>query len=1169
MKPIIAMLTSRWSISLVGTAALAGLAWFFAPLLPGFEDAPPRVMLIVMLLLAWGGGNALLDARRLRRDAALARGIAAGDGAAETEEAQALRARMTTALRLLKTRLGSRGYLYELPWYAIIGPPGAGKTTALLNAGLRFPLAEQMGQGAVAGVGGTRLCDWWFTEDAVLIDTAGRYTTQDSNAGVDRAGWTTFLDVLQQTRSRQPLNGLLVAFPLSDLARARSPEIKQHAAAIRSRITELQAKFGVGMPIYVLFTKADLIAGFTDFFDDLDRERRAQVWGVTFGLEADNDGRVAAFPGELRALVERLNARLFDRVQAERNPDRRARIAMFPGQVASLEPVLAEFMQAVFSGSYDGPAPLLRGVYFTSGTQEGTPFDRLTGTLARALGLDQTAMPSLQPTQGRSYFLERLLKELIFGEALLVARDPSAVRRRLMLRRAGYAVAALLVIGTAATLWQVRSAGQRNIDALAAALGSYEQTARGLPLDPVADDDLARLAPLLDKARDLPRGAAEPSWLPAALSQHDKLDASARVVYRHALKWALLPRLVWRLETEMRGNLNRADFLYEATLVYLMLGNTGPLDPSLVREWMKLDWEVAYPGPGYALLRDSLLQHLDALLAEPLPQMQLDGQLVAAARDRIATVPLAQRVYSRIRGSVAAQRLPPWRPSDSLGPAGVLLFVRASGQKLTDGIPGFFTLDGFHTVLLPSLGSAAKSAVAESWVLGNQLAFDPSGPQMQELASDVVRLYEADYAPTWDLMLGDLNVVQLRSPSQAAQDLYILASPESPMRKLLVSISRQLTLSVSPGATQPAPKVDASPSNTEQRLQSLFGAAPGVAPTAPQLPGHEIDERYHSLRELVGDGPGAPIDLVLRSIGDTQQQIAKLAATLVSSGAVAPTSGGIDPALALKADAAREPQPLGRWLTEIATSTIALRSGDPRQQLATLFNAGGGPAELCSAVVNGHYPFAANEADDVPIADFARLFAPGAALDGFVNTLLSRYIDTSGKTWRSVPGDAASSPVSAMDLTQFQRAAVIRDVFFADGGTQPHIRLDIAPVSVDAATTQVALDLDGASIVYRRGDHASTQVTWPSFSLQPTMRLVFDPPSAGRAVALQETGPWALFRLFSRGRLVPQPGTAGSYVLTFQLGDRQAVFDIRISSSSNPFAPGMLQDFRCPGLRGN
>ncbi len=75
-----------------------------------------------------------------------------------------------------------------------------------------------MGQGAVAGVGGTRLCDWWFTEEAVLIDTAGRYTTQDSDAAVDRAGWEAFLDLLKRTRPRQPLNGVLVAIALSDIA---------------------------------------------------------------------------------------------------------------------------------------------------------------------------------------------------------------------------------------------------------------------------------------------------------------------------------------------------------------------------------------------------------------------------------------------------------------------------------------------------------------------------------------------------------------------------------------------------------------------------------------------------------------------------------------------------------------------------------------------------------------------------------------------------------------------------------------------------------------------------------------------------------------------------------------------------------------------------------------
>ena len=142
-----------------------------------------------------------------------------------------------------------------------------------------------------------------------------------------------------------------------------------------------------------------------------------------------------------------------------------------------------------------------------------------------------------------------------------------------------------------------------------------------------------------------------------------------------------------------------------------------------------------------------------------------------------------------------------------------------------------------------------------------------------------------------------------------------------------------------PGGVQKAAEPDPSASSTQLRAP---GAARRIAdhdPAAALLPGHEIDERYQALRDLVGHGPAAPIDLVLREVGDVQQQIAKLAATLVEHRRGAITSGGIDPLLALKADAARQPQPLGRWLTEIAASAIALRSGDPRLQLATIFNA--------------------------------------------------------------------------------------------------------------------------------------------------------------------------------------------------------------------------------------
>src|SRR5437879_5614115 len=116
---------------------------------------------------------------------------------------------------------------------------GAGQTTALVNSGLKFPLSRGATPAAVAGVGGTRYCDWWFTEDAVLIDTAGRYTTQDSDAKADQQSWFSFLDLLKKNRPRQPVNGVLVAISLEDLMVMSTAEINAHANAIRARLPEL------------------------------------------------------------------------------------------------------------------------------------------------------------------------------------------------------------------------------------------------------------------------------------------------------------------------------------------------------------------------------------------------------------------------------------------------------------------------------------------------------------------------------------------------------------------------------------------------------------------------------------------------------------------------------------------------------------------------------------------------------------------------------------------------------------------------------------------------------------------------------------------------------------------------------------------------------------------
>jgi type VI secretion system protein ImpL len=1183
MQAALRLLLSRWVLSFVGVGILAVLVWLFGPLLGFLEGWVGRVAIILALLLIWAATNLLLDLLHRRREQNLERGVAESAAASADEgareEAHALGERMSKALTLLKKARRTRGYLYEQPWYAIIGPPGAGKTTALLNSGLNFPLAAEMGQGAVAGVGGTRLCDWWFTENAVLIDTAGRYTTQDSNVEVDRAGWDAFLDLLRRTRPRQPLNGVIVAIALSDVAAAPANERIAHARAIRRRIKELEERLGIRIPVYALFTKADLIAGFTEFFDDLDRERRGQVWGVTFPLAKGEQGVVGQFPGELQLLVDRLNQRLFDRLQAEQSPDRRGFIAGFPTQIATLAQPLQAFLTEAFAGSRLDPAPLLRGVYFTSGTQEGTPIDRLTGAMARAFGLDQRRAAALRPQQGRSYFLGRLISEVILGEAMLVSEPPAARRRRLVVRLASFAAIGLATLAVGGWLVVNRADGQQEIDKMTVALSTYEELAKQTTFDPVNDSDLPRLLPLLDAARDLSTVTKANRGILAGfdLSQTAKLRAGSETVYRHVLGYALLPRLVWRLEAQMRGFLTQPELLYEATRVYLMLGGQGPLDPALVKEWMAYDWQAQYSGAGNLAAVAGLQRHLDALLAQQLPAVSLDDALIARARTTFSRVPMAARAYSRIKPSAAAQNLPPWRPSDALGPAGVRVFTRASGRKLSDGIPGFLTVDGFHKVLLPALSSATREVAAESWVLG-QKAPVLDTTQQSELANAVVKQYMDDYAKAWDALLQDLEIVALRSLPQAAQDLYVLASPNSPMKEVLTAIARQLTLSEVPKPTaaeaaaaaaateaQKAAKDKATaalPNLARPSLAILLGGPSGTAPALP--PGHEIDERYKQLRDLVATSGGAPIDQVLKVLNDLQQQLAKMAA----AGTGAPAAPvGADPSLALKAEAQRQPQPLGRWLAAMAESSTALRGGGARQQVAAAYNGAGGPAALCPLAVNGRFPFVPGSSLETPLDDFAKLFAAGGLIDGFFNTQLRPYVNTSGKTWTPQAVDGVTAPVSPADIAQFQRAAVIRDLFFAAGSTTIAVRFDIMPVQLDPGAAQVSLEFDGTSINYAHGPSRSTQITWPGPNHMQNVRLVFDPPPQGGTGVLSETGPWAMFRLFGRGTL-QQAGSPERYTLTFSLGERSATFELRAGSVLNPFAPGVLQDFRCPSVRG-
>ncbi|WP_332876503.1 type VI secretion system membrane subunit TssM [Massilia sp. S19_KUP03_FR1] len=1172
MKRLVAWLFKRVVLAFFGVLLLALVFWFEAPLL-AFDGKEPfagsgvRWFLIFLMFALWAGWfgwkalSAMLANRRLMASMAEAP-PPAGVYPAAVQEQAALKARMGQALAVLrraapgKRRWGSQ-YLYQLPWYMFVGAPGSGKTTTLLHSGLRFPLADAMGPGAIGGVGGTRNCDWWFTDEAVLLDTAGRYTTQDSDAQADQAGWHSFLGLLKKHRPRRPINGIIVALSVSDLLQQGPAARQAQAAAIRARIKELHEKLGSRFPIYVTVTKCDLLAGFMEFFDTLGREERAQVWGMTFPLTGEGTA-LQAFPARFLELEQQLQARVLTRMQQERDLQRRARLFGFPQQFAGLGDLLGGFLGAVFEPTRYEPAAQLRGVYFTSGTQEGSPIDRVLGALAATFGFERKVLAP-NAVSGRSYFITDLLRALIFREAGLAGIDDAFEKRRRLLRWLGAGAAVVLFVLLGAGLATSYARNDQLVREVAQRSAALEQLVRAAPAGGAA----LGVLPMLDAARALPGGYGErelgvPLLNRFGLNQRDKLGSGAGLAYQRLLRSSLQPRVMARLEEVLRrGDANSQDKLYDALRVYLMLGQPVHLDAESVQAWLARDWRTSLPDAS-ADQRDRLDAHIAALLdggsaADPAP---LDAALVAQVRSLLALMPLPERVYSRLKRQVAQAKLPEFSVNRAVGRDVSAILARKSGEPLTRGIAGLYTVAGYRELVKLAPGALVDIA-NDSWVLDRREAEGALGAlTSDQMQAAVLQLYYADYIRAWDGLLADVRIAPFASLDQGARITNALAGADSPLKGFIAGAARETTLDGATGKAAVAldKKVRATLSAARKKVEAALGD--DDLPVAAPRPDTPVDQHFEPLHKLVGTAaaPG-PLDAQLALLKDASQFF-DAADKARRAGTPAPSGDALQK---IKRAAEGTPAPLGDMLANVDNAGSSLTLGSERARIAALWAQDA--AAFCRDAIAGRYPMVRSAAKDTTLDDFGKFFGPGGTMDDFFSKHLAAQVDMAGVQWKWRSSGDAPVGIGQDVLNQFQRAARLREMFFGAGGRQPSLRFELLPQTGDAALAKVVLDIDGQPVAYSAGAQArAVPITLPSGKGGGLVHLEATP--ALRA-DLRTDGPWAWFRMIDKGTL--QSSAQGErFTLTFDLDSHKMVYQLSASSVINPFRRDALEQFRCP-----
>ena len=257
----------------------------------------------------------------------------------------------------------------------------------------------------------------------------------------------------------------------------------------------------------------------------------------------------------------------------------------------------------------------------------------------------------------------------------------------------------------------------------------------------------------------------------------------------------------------------------------------------------------------------------------------------------------------------------------------------------------------------------------------------------------------------------------------------------------------------------------------------------------------------------------------------------------------------------------------------------------------------------CQQKIANRYPFFKTDRD-VALADFGQFFGPQGVMDTFVRTQLVQYIDISKPEWiwrqdTAMGRNLAKSPAP---LKEFQRAAQIRETFFASGGQFPSMSLTITPPalpvppplvapppvplagptgttdpafkigapppppavrppSASTAGVQYRFEVSGTPVASQQGPPQPSVVQWPGANGRSAIIVQGDVPGAQPAI-LDRPGPWALFRLIEAG----SPTQRGDRtVVNYFVGGRELQYSFAAGGSRNPFTMPALREFRCPG----
>ncbi|MEM5424535.1 type VI secretion system membrane subunit TssM [Paraburkholderia ferrariae] len=1224
MQRFFNVLTNTRTLSVVGVIALAAALFIAADALQISPVWPAAVLgaLFAIWLVFWLWRRARVRRANRKLGDMLEQQAQTDNGEpapapARQAELDVLRTRLVDAVKTIKSskigQLSGGSALYELPWYIVIGNPAAGKSSAVLNSGLQFPFADKH-DAVVHGIGGTRNCDWFFTTEGILLDTAGRYSVHEE----DRSEWLGFLGLLKRHRPKAPINGIIVTASIAELTGNRPEFAINLAKNLRQRVQELTEKLEVFAPVYVMFTKADLITGFTEFFSSNDRQEYDRVWGATLPYEPDEKRDIVAlFDERFEELYEGLKEISIAQMSLSRGKQLSPGQLSFPLEFSAIKPALRAFLATLFENNPFQYKPIFRGFYFTSALQEGETSSAAAQRIANRFVLSAEGLPKPHSAFSKNgFFLRDLFSKVIFADRQTVKQFASPAKTRLRYATF-FGFVAVLALALGGWTWSTIGNQQlvANVQADLDNVERMQQNRNDLQSRLQAMDILEdRIEQLEQFRRDRPLAVS------LGLYQGDRLEQHLLEEYYSGVRQIMLTPVSQNLASFLKdvdahpellapmshtpdsgaipvsahtamaagsqGGLYSAasptsvEDAYNALKTYLMLSDKRHVEAAHLTDQIARFWRGWLETNRGNMPRDEMIKSAERMITfylarvsdDDWPMIDANLALVDQTRENLRHVvrgmPARQRVYEEIKA----------RASTRFAPMTVARIVGDTNTSLIAGsyaISGTFTREAWFQYVQPAIRDAAtKELQAKDWVLNtsaqDDLTLEGSPEQIQKA---LVSMYKTEYAQNWQKFMQGIAVQDFGTFGQAVDAMNRLGDPQdSPIRKILETAYDQTSWDNPSLASVSIKRAESGVTgwvrqwfsrmsgNTATANLDLNGnpVEPSMGPIGQAFAGLGRMVVTHDNASLLGGYMDSLSKVrtrlnVIKNQGDPGPGARQLMQqTLDGNGSELSDSLKFVDEQMLTGLTDAQKKALRPLLVRPLMQAYAVVIQPASVEVNKVWNAQ--VYQPFQASLANKYPFAGSAKIEAGASEIAQMFGPDGAISKFVGTTLGPLAVRRGDTLSARTWGDMGLTLTPDFTTGFARwvAPLAGGAAGAgQGSSEPQTVFQILP-QPSSGTTEYTIAIDGQQLRYRNTPPQWTNFVWPNPQGAPGATLSATTFDGRTIQFVNEPGRYGLEKLINSAQRTRHPD--GTFDLTWTQGSVTVSVSMRIVSTSQPTA---------------